>query len=174
MPTALVLGGSGLIGSACCRALSAAGRDRLFRDLSKLKKVRRVEILAGVDVIVTVADALRDGPRHDLNAVHATMVEQLCLAANNYDIRLVQISAACAAFGASTEFLRGKAPGDTQVQAARCEWVILRPTLVLATPAGRLRPAGHLSRGAASWPHADRPRRRRSHRRRGRRGTLFF
>ena len=166
MPTALVLGGYGLIGSACCRALSAAGfrviglgrsrraaaaaRDHewIFRDLCTIEIAGWVEILAGVDVVVNAAGALQDGLRDDLNAVHATTVERLCQAARD-DIRLVQISAAGAATAASTEFFRSKARGDAHVQASRCHWVILRPTLVLSSDAYG---GTALLRGASALP----------------------
>lgn len=111
MPTALVLGGYGLIGSACCRALSRAGfrvlglgrspgaamsadpeREWIFRDLATLDTAGWAGLLQGVDVVVNAAGALQDGPRDDLEAIHAEMPARLCAAAPP-GLRLVQISA---------------------------------------------------------------------------------
>lgn len=153
MPTALVLGGYGLIGTVCCRALSDAGfeviglgrsaaaaarssvADRwIIRDLTKLDEDAWREVLTGVDVVVNAAGALQDGPGDDLDAVHDVMMARLCRVAPP-DLTLVQISAAGAQVQASTAFLRSKARGDAHVQAAPCAWVILRPVLVLAPDA---------------------------------------
>ena len=167
MKTVLVLGGYGLIGAACCRSLAEAGfhvvglgrsrsaamataphQDWIFRDLSSLTVSAWQDILEGVDVVVNAAGALQDGPRDDLDAVHARMPAQLCAAAPP-GLRLVQISAAGVAPDASTEFFRSKARGDAQVAKAACDWVILRPSLVLASEAYG---GTALLRGAAALP----------------------
>lgn len=167
MPTALVLGGYGLIGSACCRALSEAGfrvvglgrsrraataivpdQEWIFEDISKLDEAAWQRLLDGVDVVVNAAGALQDGPMDDLEAIPATMLARLCAAAPP-ELRLVQISAAGVSPGASTEFFRSKARGDTHVAAAACAWVILRPSLVLAPEAYG---GTALLRGAAAMP----------------------
>ncbi|MDT0684171.1 SDR family oxidoreductase [Roseicyclus sp. F158] len=167
MPTALVLGGYGLIGSACCRSLTEAGfhvvglgrsrsaamaaapnQDWIFRDLSALDTEAWKEFLDGADIVVNAAGALQDGPRDDLEAIHATMLAQLCAAASP-DLRFVQISAAGVSPKASTEFFRSKARGDAYVAAAPCDWVILRPSLVLASDAYG---GTALLRGAAAIP----------------------
>jgi uncharacterized protein YbjT (DUF2867 family) len=167
MPTVLVLGGYGLIGSACCRALSMAdfqvvglGRSFhsgmavapnqkwIFRDLTALDTAEWEEILNDVDIVVNAAGALQDGPSDDLEAIHATMLEQLCAAAPR-DMRLIQISATGVSPEASTEFFRSKARGDAYVASALCDWVILRPSLVLAPDAYG---GTALLRGAAAIP----------------------
>jgi uncharacterized protein YbjT (DUF2867 family) len=167
MPTVLVLGGYGLIGSACCRALSMAefqvvglGRSRhaamaaapnqkwIFRDLSVLDAAAWTGILKDVDIVVNAAGALQEGPSDDLEAIHATMLNQLCAAAPP-TLRLVQISAAGVSLEASTEFFRSKARGDAYVAGASCDWVILRPSLVLAPDAYG---GTALLRGAAAMP----------------------
>lgn len=167
MPTVLVLGGYGLIGSACCRALGesgfrviGAGRFRkaadvsgidaqwIIRDVADLEVEDWRGILADVDVVVNTAGALQDGPRDDLEAIHAKMLERLCAAAPE-NLRIVQISAAGVSLDASTEFFRSKARGDAHVQTAACDWVILRPTLVLAPDAYG---GTALLRGAAALP----------------------
>lgn len=167
MPTALVLGGYGLIGSACCRALSEAGfrvvglgrsrraatatapdQEWIFEDISKLDEAAWQRLLDGVDVVVNAAGALQDGPMDDLEAIHAKMLARLCAAAPP-ELRLVQISAAGVSPGASTEFFRSKARGDAHVAAAACAWVILRPSLVLSPEAYG---GTALLRGAAAMP----------------------
>lgn len=167
MPTVLVLGGYGLIGSACCRALladgfvvRAVGRSKqaartlpsviewVFADLSKVPATRCEEMLFGVDVVINAAGALQDGPRDDLDAIHIGLVKNLCLAIKP-DQRFVQISAAGVSETAATDFFRSKAKGDAVLQAAPCEWVIVRPTLVLSPDAYG---GTALLRGAAALP----------------------
>ncbi len=167
MPTVLVLGGYGLIGAACCRALEAAGfdviglgrsraaamavapdRTWIFRDLASLETPEWRDILGGVDVVVNAAGALQDGPRDDLEGVHATMPARLVAAAPP-EMRLVQVSAAGVSAEASTAFFRSKARGDAHVAGASCDWVILRPSLVLAPEAYG---GTALLRGAAACP----------------------
>lgn len=167
MKTALVLGGYGLIGSACCRALAKAGyqvtglgRSRraalaaapdqgwIIKDLPTIETAQWRDILARFDVVVNAAGALQDGPADDLQAIHATLLARLCAAAPP-GLRLVQISAAGASPQASTAFFRTKAMGDAHVMQAPCAWVILRPTLVLAPQAYG---GTALLRGAAALP----------------------
>jgi len=167
MPTALVLGAYGLIGSTCCRALSKEGyhvvglgrshaaamsvapnQEWLIRDITALDTAAWRQLLRGVDVVVNAAGALQDGPEDDLEAIHVTMLERLCDAAP-LRMRIVQISAAGVSQNASTKFFRSKARGDDHIKAASCAWVILRPTLVLAPEAYG---GTALLRGAAAMP----------------------
>ena len=167
MKSVLVLGGYGLIGSACCRALNAAGwrvvglgrsrraamatnphQDWIFHDMRSLDAAAWQDILEGVDVVVNAAGALQDGPSDDLEAIHSTLLARLCSAARP-GLRLVQISAAGVSLDASTEFFRSKARGDQAIMSAACEWVILRPGLVLAPEAYG---GTALLRGAAATP----------------------
>ena len=167
MPVALVLGGYGLIGSACCRALardgfrviglgrsrtattrSAPPHDWIIDDLATADTAAWARHLDGIDVVVNAAGALQDGPRDDLDAIHVTMIERLVAAAPPA-LRIVQISAAGVAPDASTAFFRSKAHGDACLTTAPCDWVILRPTLVLAPEAYG---GTALLRGAAAWP----------------------
>lgn len=109
----------------------APDQDWIVLDLTSLDTLAWKYILNVMDVMVNVAGALHDGPRDELEAVHATMLARLCAAASPA-LRLVQISAVGVCEQASTEFFRSKARGDAQVAKAGCEWVILRPNLVLA------------------------------------------
>ena len=150
----VVLGGYGLIGAACLRALRAAGhhvvgvgRDRhaprptgpgidwAFADLARIPTSRMRDLLAGADVVVNAAGALQDGPGDDLQAIHARLPATLADALTGTGTRVVQISAVGATLDASTAFLRSKAQGDRALLAADVDAAILRPGLVLASQA---------------------------------------
>lgn len=153
MPRALVLGGYGLIGSAAMDALAEAGfavtgmgrssaatrssrhDDWIMADIATVTEAGWRELLDGIDVVVNAAGALQDGSRDDLEAIHVTAVERLADAMRGGGARLVQISAAGVSAEASTAFFRSKARGDAAVAARASDWVILRPTLVLAAQA---------------------------------------
>jgi uncharacterized protein YbjT (DUF2867 family) len=153
MRRALVLGGYGLIGSACATALAGAGFQVtgvgrsasaarradprvawVIRDIPTVTTADWRGLLDGVDVVVNAAGALQDGARDDLTAIHVKAVAALTEAAQDLPLRIVQISAAGVSLTASTRFFRTKAEGDAIIATAR-DWVILRPTLVLARDA---------------------------------------
>ena len=154
MARVLVLGAYGLIGSACARALVDAGFDVtglgrssqaaqrsnlpvdwVIRDIAQLTIAEWQDLLAGCDVVVNAAGALQDGARDRLEAIHVTALKALTRAAETMPLRVVQISAAGVAEDASTEFFRSKARGDAVIKRGLSDWVILRPTLVLAPEA---------------------------------------
>lgn len=154
MRKALVLGGYGLIGAACMRALAGKGfavtgigRSQraalasnpdaawVIRDIPTITLAEWRVLLADVDVVVNAAGALQDGGRDDLEAIHVTALARLVDAAEGLPLRIVQISAAGAGPEASTEFFRSKARGDAILAGRAGDWVILRPTLVLASEA---------------------------------------
>jgi uncharacterized protein YbjT (DUF2867 family) len=152
----LVLGAYGFIGAAIARALLAAGHAvrGLGRDLDHGRRVlpgldwvagemRRMTApgdwagaLDGVGAVVNAAGALQGGPRDDLAAVHDHAIRALLEAARAGGVRrVVQISAAGVAPGASTEFFRSKSRGDAAVRVSGLDWVILRPGLVIGREA---------------------------------------
>ena len=154
MPRAIVLGGYGLIGSACVTAPANAGfqvtgvgrsaaaartgdrrADWVIRDLTRLTAMEWDALLANASVVVNAAGALQDGAQDNLAAIHVTTVQSLVEAAANHAIRIVQISAAGVSPRASTRFFRSKAEGDAILTREARDWVILRPTLVLAPEA---------------------------------------
>jgi len=154
MRKAIVLGGYGLIGAACMRALAGAGfvvtgvgrsrraalaanpeADWLIRDIPSITVAEWRALLADVDVVVNASGALQDGARDDLEAIHVTAIARLAEAAADLPLRVVQISAAGVAVDASTAFFRSKARGDAILAAQARDWVILRPTLVLSSEA---------------------------------------
>ena len=151
---AVVLGGYGLIGAACVRALLAAGFevtgvgrspraarasglavDWEIADIGQMPVSGWREMLAGADVVVNAAGALQDGARDDLEAVHVTVVERMVAALAGSETRVVQVSAAGVRAGAPLAFFETKARGDAALMRSRLDWVVLRPVLVLAPAA---------------------------------------
>lgn len=168
MKTAVVLGGYGLIGSACARALIARGyrvvgvgrsvalgrravpaAGWVALDLSRASAADIRSVTGSADVVVNAAGALQDGARDRLRAIHVDMVSALVEALSGTGARLVQISAIGVSDEASTAFLRTKAEGDARVRAWQGDWVILRPGLVLAPQAYG---GTALLRAAAAFP----------------------
>lgn len=170
MPKAVVLGGYGLIGAACCRSLlargfevTAVGRSRAaaaqgdprliweFRDIAATAVSDWRQILAGADVVVNASGALQDGARDSLAAIHDRAIGALVAALAGSATRFVQISAAGVSATAPTEFMRSKARGDARLIASALDWVILRPTLVISADAYG---GTALLRAAAAMPGA--------------------
>lgn len=179
MPKALVLGGYGLIGAYCCRALVDAGfevvgvgRSRAaaqgsalpvtwrFLDIAAASPATWRNLLAGIDVVVNCAGALQDGPRDDLDVIHVGAVASLVEALQGSDVRFIQISAAGVSERGGTEFVRSKARGDAVLMGSGLNWVILRPTLVIGPAAFG---GSAVLRAAAAFPgvfpriHPDAP-----------------
>lgn len=167
MRTAVVLGGYGLIGAACMRSLQRSGFHvigvgRSFKsamssdpeaewrihDIASLDISTWTEILQDADILVNASGVLQEGPSDNLTAIHEGAIARILAAAKTRNIRIVQISAAGAHEGATTEFLRSKARGDALIASQAEDWVILRPTLVIAPEAyggtGLLRAAAAL------------------------------
>lgn len=153
-PKAIVLGGYGLIGSACLRRLSQAGfavsgvgRSQraaqacapetpwIIRDIPTITVPEWRQILRDVDVVVNASGALQDGAQDDLDAIHVRTLSRLIAAAEGLPLRIVQISAAGVSHEASTAFMRSKAQGDALLSDSGVDHVILRPTLVLSQEA---------------------------------------
>lgn len=146
----LVLGGYGLIGSACMRALANAnfkvagvGRSyatalRLFPninwticDISKVSVDKWRGIFDDFDVIVNASGALQDGGQDNVYAIHETAVERIVAALENTQKRLVHISAAGVSEQASTDFYKSKACGERIIRESNIDWIIFRPGLVI-------------------------------------------
>ena len=151
---AVVLGGYGLIGAACLRGLKAEGFDILgvgrsraaalrcdatvpwiIADLTTMTADDWRTLLADADVVVNAAGALQDGARDTVAGIHDTAVRSMVGAIAGSRVRVVQISAVGASLTAATEFLRSKARGEAALTASGIDWVILRPTLVIARDA---------------------------------------
>lgn len=154
VPKAIVLGGYGLIGFACMKALEEAGfevsgigrsrgsanavapsADWIIRGIPTITPHEWLELLEDVDLVVNASGALQDGPRDDLEAIHVTAVARLAEAAAARSVRVIQISAAGVSEAAPTAFFRTKARGDMILSLRAKDWVILRPVLVLSPEA---------------------------------------
>jgi uncharacterized protein YbjT (DUF2867 family) len=168
----LVLGAYGLIGRAVADCLAEAGHavTGLGRDTRAAARSRPhiawmdrdiaacrdpadwAPLLAGMDVVVNCAGALQDGPRDDVAAVQRDAMRALFAACAPAGVRrIVQVSAAGAAAGAPTAFMRTKAEADAALAACGVGWVVLRPGLVLGADAYG---ATALLRALAAWPAA--------------------
>ncbi|NIZ00393.1 SDR family oxidoreductase [Thalassospira lucentensis] len=166
-----VLGGYGLIGSACIQKLIVAGFDVIgvgrslqkgmssnnrinwrITDISKTSVAEWSEILTDADVVVNAAGALQESARDNLEAIHVTLLENITEALNGRDLTFIQISAAGANEQASTEFMRSKARGDKTLMDSQLDWHILRPTLVISRQAYG---GTAILRAAAAFPFAN-------------------
>lgn len=151
---AIVLGGYGLIGAACIRALRFAGFAVIGVGRSRTAAVRAIpdikwrildlnragcdqlaQVLADADVVINAAGALQDGLKDDVTAIHETMITHLVGALEGRQVRVIQISAAGVSADASTQFFRSKARGDRILMSSRLDWVVLRPVLVFSAQA---------------------------------------
>lgn len=165
---AIVLGGYGLIGSACMRALAAEGyavtgvgrsewaarrvvpdADWVIRDIARVEEADWRQILAGADVVVNASGAFQESGRDDLTGIHIAAVRRIVAALEGTNTRLVHISSAGVAPDAPAAFFTTKAEGDAAIMASRLDWVILRPTLVIGPAAYG---ATGLLRAAAAMP----------------------
>jgi uncharacterized protein YbjT (DUF2867 family) len=145
----LLIGASGLIGSAVRarlaadghrvvgvtrRASLAAGDIRL-----DLAHAARPEVwtphLRGIDAVINCAGVLQGSPGQSTNRVHSEAVAALAKACEETGIRrFVHVSAIGAERGA-TDFARTKKAGEQAIQATRLEWVIVRPSVVVGRAA---------------------------------------
>lgn len=149
-----VLGGYGLIGSACIRALkrdantvvgvgrSASQGQRcdpsikwITLDIARTTALEWKAALKEIDVVVNASGILQDGPGNSLTAIHETAIANIVEGLGNTKTRFIQISAAGVSETASTAFFRSKARGDQILIASEIDWVILRPTVVLSPQA---------------------------------------
>ena len=168
----LLLGATGLIGSAVAARLAGAGHelvgvargvDALARRVPvarwielDLRQIRAPEDwtphLAGVEAVVNCAGTLQDSLRDSTRAVHETGPAALWRACEAAGVRrVIHFSAMGVDRGALTDFSRTKAAGDAALEGSALDWVILRPSVVV----GRQAYGGSaLFRGLAALPFA--------------------
>ena len=148
----LILGGSGLIGTAVATALAGRGHalTAFARDIAAASQRmdgiewRSVDIatlfepgrwaphLKNIDCVVNCAGALQDGGRDDLIALQQVAMVALYAAALLPAPRLiVQVSARTDAAGPPTAFLETKRSADETLKASALPFVILRPAVVI-------------------------------------------
>ena len=166
----LVLGTTGLIGSAVTARLVSAGHEVVGLTRTRDAAARRLPVahwivadlrdirgpadwlphLQGIDAVVNCAGALQDSVRDSTAKVHRDAPIALWRACEQAGVRrVVQISAIGVDRGGVTDFSRSKKAGDEALEATRLDWVILRPSVVL----GRQAYGGSaLFRGLAALP----------------------
>ncbi|MFC7398296.1 SDR family oxidoreductase [Chelatococcus sp. GCM10030263] len=166
----MVIGATGLIGSAVTARLLAAGHDvvgiaRGIADASRrFPKARWLSLdiarmskpqlwtahLTGLDAVVNCAGILQDAPGESAKGLHADAVAALAAACETAGVRrLVHLSAIGADREAMSDFSRSKGDGERAVMAHDLDWVILRPSVVV----GRQAYGGSaLFRGLAGLP----------------------
>jgi uncharacterized protein YbjT (DUF2867 family) len=167
----LLLGASGLIGSAVAARLVAQGHSIVAISRQKrwtlgLFPVSEAVIdiasatkpgqwrphLDDIDAVVNCAGVLQDSPRDSTQGVHIAGVAALFLACEQANVRrVVHISAVGVDRHGETAFSRSKRVGEQALMARNLDWVILQPSVVV----GRAAYGGSaLIRGLAALPVA--------------------
>jgi uncharacterized protein YbjT (DUF2867 family) len=163
----MVVGASGLIGSAVCARLAARGdailaavhrradlgpapADVIQIDLARATEADWLRRLSGVDAVVDCAGLLQDAPGESTRGVHASGAAALFRACERAGVRrVIHISAVGVDRDSPTEFSRTKLMGDQTLMECNLDWVILRPSVVI----GRAAYGGSaLMRGLAAAP----------------------
>lgn len=175
----LILGGSGLVGTAVTKLLSDQGHsvtavardislprrrmpqaDWLQADISKLLTPDSwLPLLKDIDAVVNCAGALQDSARDNVAAVQYDAMRALYEAAKIVDIDLiVQISARAYGSAADLPFLSTKQAADDALRVSGVPFVIMKPAVII----GRAAHGGSaLLRALAAFPlvtplvHAD-------------------
>ncbi|MEX2495514.1 MAG: SDR family oxidoreductase [Woeseia sp.] len=163
----LLLGASGLIGSAVLARLVAGGHEATAvarRRGNELPGVHWVELdlaratdvarwqrrISGIDAVVNCAGVLQSGPGDDARGVHVNGIEALYKACEEASVRrIVHLSAIGADREALSEFSSSKKEGEDNLRARDLDWVILRPSVVVGRPAYG---GSALLRGLAALP----------------------
>jgi uncharacterized protein YbjT (DUF2867 family) len=166
----LLLGASGLIGTAVAARLAAAGHDVtalvrarntasrrlpvsrfIHADLARLTRIDDWRPhLAGHDAVVNCAGVLQGGGGDSPATVHRDAPSALWQACRLADVRrVIQVSAIGVDRGGMTSFSTTKAEGDAALAATDLDWVILRPSVVVGRPAYG---GSALFRGLAALP----------------------
>jgi uncharacterized protein YbjT (DUF2867 family) len=171
----LLIGASGLIGSAVAARLKRDGHEIVAVGRGAGPAERRVPVdrwvrldlrhatapeawlphLAGIEAVVNCAGVLQDSSRDSPGKVHREMPLALWSACEAAGVRrVVHFSALGVDRAGMTEFSRSKHEGDRALEASRLEWVILRPSVVVGRPAYG---GSALFRGLAAFPLFPRP-----------------
>ncbi len=150
----LVVGATGLVGSALCTRLLADGfhvvaaAHRTLRPgLARIRSVRIdvtrmvdpenwLPLLTNVDAVVNCAGILQDGGGESVQGVHQTSPAALFAACERAGIsRVIQLSAIGVDREQPSAFSRSKAAGDAALKKTGVDWVILRPSVIAGSAA---------------------------------------
>lgn len=157
----LLLGASGLIGSAVAARLRARGDEvvgvsrgggpgSVQLDIAKVRDASEwLPHLSGIDAVVNCAGVLQDSAT-DSTDVHDRAVALLAAACQGSGVRrFIHLSAVGVDRETPSEFSRSKRAGDDALTASDLDWVILRPSVVIGRAAYG---ASALMRGLAALP----------------------
>ena len=152
----LVLGATGLIGSAVTARLAAAGHEVVGLTRTRDAAARRVPVarwivadlrdvreprdwlphLQDIDAVVNCAGTLQDSVRDSTAKVHRDAPAALWRACEQAGVRrVIHFSAIGVDRGGVTDFSRSKKAGDDALEATTLDWVILRPSVVVGRQA---------------------------------------
>src|SRR3954470_22400900 len=144
----LVLGASGLIGSAVAARLDAdnhqvvgisrhpprAGLGHVTHvafDLASSSTDDLLPLLAGIDAVVNCVGILQDAPGETTEGVHHKGVAALVTACEKLGVRRFVHLSAIGVEREGSSFSASKLAGETSVIASGLDWVILRPSVVI-------------------------------------------
>jgi uncharacterized protein YbjT (DUF2867 family) len=147
-----IFGGSGFLGRHLVRALAkrhyrirvAVRRPDLAGHLQPLGRVGQIHAVQAnvrhvgsveaavrdADIVINLVGILFERGRQRFDAVQALGAEQVALAAENQDARMIHISAIGADANSSSAYARAKAEGERAVLAASPDAFILRPSIM--------------------------------------------
>jgi len=162
----LVVGASGLIGSAVAAQLDAgnhevvgisrhpppAGLGRVKHvavDLTSSGTDKFPRLLAGMDAVVYCAGTLQDSPGESTEGVHYRGVTELIAACEQTGVRRFVHLSAIGVERRASRFSASKYAGESALIASGLDWVILRPSVVIGRPAYG---GSALLRGLAAFP----------------------
>jgi uncharacterized protein YbjT (DUF2867 family) len=148
----LITGASGFIGSHLASHLHGAGHSIIgtardmtggqmraphFRwiacDFRKDKLADWQPRLVGIDAVINCVGVLQDGLNDNSQAAHIDGARVLFEACQQAGVRrVIHLSAVGADANARSDYARDKLAGEAALQALDLEWVILRPSLVVA------------------------------------------
>ncbi|MCK1734547.1 SDR family oxidoreductase [Bradyrhizobium sp. 138] len=159
----LLVGGTGLVGSAIYARLSAdghecilvsrhavtiPGRHHITLDLARTTDSSEWKgVLAGVDAVINAAGALQG---QDMQGVHVAGSGALYAACESMGVRrVILFSAIGVDRDARSDFSRSKREGEAALMARDLDWIVLRPSVVVGRPAYG---GSALLRGLAALP----------------------
>jgi uncharacterized protein YbjT (DUF2867 family) len=149
----MVVGASGLIGSAVCARLATRG-DAIVAivhrpadlglvpaevvpiDFAAATEADWAAHLCGVDAVVNCAGLFQDSPGESTHGVHASGAAALFRSCERVGVRrVIHISAVGVDRATPTQFSRTKLAGDQALMERDLDWVILRPSVVIGRAA---------------------------------------